>query len=280
MSAPRVIRSAPLATSTGTPMAVSTWLARFTPALQAEPVDASTPAASKSMISESPSAPGKLMCRCPGSAPTSGVQIRTPSMLCAAARSLSRATRILAVACSSSLIDDASAAAHPTAPCTFTVPERSFRSWPPPRTGLKMSASRRASSRPVFFGPPNLWALAASVVAPRVWKSTGMWPTACTASVWKGTPLSRAKLARLSNGWIAPVSLLAHMQVSSARSLGAPALSSRPAIQSSARMRPTASTGRTTRSKPRSSGPAVSQSTDSTTAGCSMSELAITCAPR
>ena len=51
------------------PTARRTWLGRATPALQADPVEHSTPRASSSMSRASPSAPGKDRCALPGSQP-------------------------------------------------------------------------------------------------------------------------------------------------------------------------------------------------------------------
>ena len=55
---------------------------------------------------------------------------------------------------------------------------------------------RRTSSTPTPAGPWNLWALAASVATPSPWKSTGMRPTACTASVWTGTSATAGRPRR------------------------------------------------------------------------------------
>ncbi len=52
------------------PIASSTWLGWATPAEQAEPVEHSTPRASSSMSSESPSQPGNEKCALPGSRST------------------------------------------------------------------------------------------------------------------------------------------------------------------------------------------------------------------
>ena len=59
----------------------------------------------------------------------------------------------------------------------------------------------------------ELVALAARVATPRAWKSTGIRPTACTASVWTGIPRGLASSASRATGWIAPVSLLASIKV-------------------------------------------------------------------
>lgn len=41
--------------------------------------------------------------------------------------------------------------------------------------------------------------------------SMGRWPTAWTASVWKGTPRSRHRAPISAMGWMVPISLLANM---------------------------------------------------------------------
>jgi hypothetical protein len=46
--------------------------------------------------------------------------------------------------------------------------------------------------------------------APLAVKSTGIWPTACTASVWNGMPAAAARAASEATGWTVPTSLFAH----------------------------------------------------------------------
>src|SRR5687768_9000550 len=57
---PSVNRCAPRAVSSSRPIASRTWEGRGTPAVQAEPVEDSTPARSRRKSSESPSQPGKV----------------------------------------------------------------------------------------------------------------------------------------------------------------------------------------------------------------------------
>ena len=59
--------------------------------------------------------------------------------------------------------------------------------------------------------------------APLSSKRTGRWATACTASVWNGTPCSRATAASSATGCIVPTSLLAHMTLATAMPPGASA---------------------------------------------------------
>ena len=55
-----------------------------------------------------------------------------------------------------------------------------------------------------------------TAVAPTSDRSTGTWPSACTASVWKGTPALRHAAAMSRTGWTVPTSLFAHMTETSA----------------------------------------------------------------
>ena len=70
-------------------------------------------------------------------------------------------------------------------------------------------------------GPPILWALTVIRSAPLSSKRTGRWATACTASVWNGTPCSRATAASSATGCTVPTSLLAHMTLATATPPGA-----------------------------------------------------------
>ncbi len=153
----------------------------------------------------------------------------------------------------------ASAAANPTAPATFSVPERRPCSWPPPQTSGGMRAGVRTTRQPTPLGPPSLWAESASVSAPAP-RPTGNAAAACTASQWKGTPRSAAAAASRSTGCTAPVTLFAHMTAAS-RSPGRTRRSN-----SSASTTPSPPTGAHATSKPRRS----SSRAGSRTAGCSM----------
>ena len=73
------------------------------------------------------------------------------------------------------------------------------------------------------LGPPNLWAEADSRLQPRLSTSTGIWPRAWTASVWKGTPLSLSFSPISFTGWMTPVSLLA--VITDTRPVSGPTLS-------------------------------------------------------
>ena len=135
------------------------------------------------------------------------------------------------------------------------------RSCPPPKSTPVGDGERTASSSPVPLGPPNLWALAARVVAPDCAKDTGMWPTACTASICTGVACPAAADTTSLMGWMVPVSLLAHMQLTNAA--GVSNVSPTPTI-------PEGETGSQLTSAP---APAASPRTVSNAAGCSMDEL-------
>ena len=60
----------------------------------------------------------------------------------------------------------ASAAARPAACATLSVPGRSARSCPPPKSTGSSVARPRPQSRPAPFGPPSLWPATAAVTAP------------------------------------------------------------------------------------------------------------------
>src|SRR5205823_548047 len=74
-------------------------------------------------------------------------------------------------------------------------------------------------------GPPSLCPDRVSAAAPEAAKSTGTCPTACTASVWYGTPYPAATAARAATGWTVPTSLLAHIVVTRATSSAYPSIS-------------------------------------------------------
>ena len=199
-----------------TPMAASTCETRYTPAEQAEPADASTPSESSSMSMDSASAPGKSRCAWPARRGSVAVTFVLGTAATTRSMSWSRRPAIRAFSASRSSSASRKAAAVAAAAATSTVPGRSPRSWPPPSTTGRGTGERLASRMPEPRGPPNLCALAASVVAPDAWKSTSTLPTACTASTCNGVPAAFARSAASRTGWIAPVSLFAHMSVATA----------------------------------------------------------------
>ena len=150
-----------------------------------------------------------------------------------------------------------------TAPATSRVPERTPRSCPPPwRMGVG-AAERSSRSAPMPTGPPILCAVIVIAVAPISAKSSGICPSAWTASMWKGTPSSAAAWPISRSGCRVPISLFAAMTLMSAVASGSRRSSARAASRS---RRPVESTSRSTTSAPRS----ASQSTESSTAWCSI----------
>ena len=66
-----------------------------------------------------------------------------------------------------------------------------------------------------------------SASAPQAAKSTGSVQTACTASVWNGTPCSCAIAASSAIGCTVPISLFAHITLTSAVVSGSAASAAR-----------------------------------------------------
>ena len=111
-----------------------------------------------------------------------------------------------------------SATASDRMPGTSRVPLRTCRSWPPPWTSgheLGVAAGQQGADPE---GPPTLWPETVIRSAPDSSNRTGRWATACTASVWNGTPCSRATAASSATGCTVPTSLLAHMTLTRATS--------------------------------------------------------------
>ena len=77
---------------------------------------------------------------------------------------------------------------------------------------------RDSSSAPTPSGPPNLCPATVRASSPLAPKSTGSWPTACTASECRGTPCARAIWASAAIGCTVPTSLFAHMTLTRATS--------------------------------------------------------------
>ena len=161
---------------------------------------------------------------------------------------------------SSSFVTISAAAAKPTTPAGFSVPERRPRSCPPPCVCGTSFTPRRTYRAPVPFGPPILWAENAARSTPSALTSTWILPSAWTASVNVVTPRSRHADAISATGSIVPISLFASItqtRIVSSRSR------SRTASGDSV---PVASTGRNSISKPRP----ASHSAESSTAWCSI----------
>ena len=101
-------------------------------------------------------------------------------------------------------------------------------------------------------------------VAPLAARPTGSCPAAWTASLWNGTPNSRATAASSATGWTVPTSLLAHMTLARATLAGSCSIAAR---RSPGSVRPAGETGSQVTSAPSW---LASQSTLSSTAWCSV----------
>ena len=120
-------------------------------------------------------------------------------------------------------------------------PDRTSRSWPPPCSTGTGSTPRPAAARRPRPGRRSCAPVTVSASAPLAAKSTGSCPAACTASVWNGTPCSRATAASSATGWTVPTSLFAHITLTSATLSGSRSIAARSDVRAAAR--PVASTG-------------------------------------
>ena len=84
-------------------------------------------------------------------------------------------------------------------PATSSVPDRTPRSCPPPCSSGTTATSRRSSSTPMPVGPPTLWPVTVIASTPLAPKSSGSWPSACTASVWNGMSCARATVGEFAD---------------------------------------------------------------------------------
>ena len=98
-------------------------------------------------------------------------------------------------------------------PATFSVPARLPRSCAPPSMMLTSGIFFFAYSTPTPLGAWNLWPDIESMSMFIASTSMGVWPAACTASVWKGMPLSRQSAPISAMGCTVPISLLANITV-------------------------------------------------------------------
>ena len=94
------------------------------------------------------------------------------------------------------------------------------RSWPPPCSTGTRSSPLRSTRAPTPIGPPILWPDSVRASRPLAAKSTGRWPTACTASECTGMPCSAHRAATSATGCTVPTSLLAHITDTSATASG------------------------------------------------------------
>ena len=156
------------------PVASRTWLGWATPAVQAEPVEHSMPWASSSSSRESPSQPGKVKWALAGS--------RLAGRVAAEDRvGHGRADGVdQVVAQGADLAGEPSRRSAASRPATAKaamagtsrVPERTWRSWPPPCSTGTGLYSRPSSSAPMPYGPPILWPETVIAASPEAAKST------------------------------------------------------------------------------------------------------------
>ena len=214
LSAPKLSRSAPRAWSAVTPIAVSAGLALDSALAQAGPAAAATPCSSSSATSAWPFRPSISASECPGVRSARSPTIVTPGTSRRQRRLVAVAHGAVARVAPVSARAAASAAARPAACATLSVPGRSARSWPPPKSTGSSVARPRPQSRPAPFGPPSLCPATAAVTSPGSEPmSTSSAGQACTASRCSGTPRSAQIAAASATGWITPVRLLAQIRL-------------------------------------------------------------------
>src|SRR5438067_2905707 len=149
---PRPMRMEPMASASGTPIAVSTRDGARSPDAHADPDESEK--RRMAIISESASTRSKLTFRLPGNLNARGPFTEAPSI--SATMRSRNSSRNAARRAASPVISAArrrNAAARPTTPGTFTVPERTPFSCPPPTIVGSMRMPRRTSRPPMPFGP-------------------------------------------------------------------------------------------------------------------------------
>ena len=102
----------------------------------------------------------------------------------------------------------------PTIPGTFKVPLRIPLSCPPPSNcavTFTLGFLRRTYNAPTPLGPYILCAVNAIKSMPSAFTSTGILPTACTASVKNNAPCFFAMALISFTGCTTPISLFAYM---------------------------------------------------------------------
>ena len=143
-----------------------------------------------------------------------------------------------------------------------SVPERRFRSWPPPKVRAGICTPLRIYRAPAPLGPWILWELTVSRSMPVFPGVKGCLPKACTASTWRRVRylFRRMTRAAASTGRMLPISLFTAMMLTKAVS----------GVMASSicwgEMRPKASGARRTISQPSFSSWAMGSSTE----GCSI----------
>ena len=198
-------------------MAASTCEGATLPDEQAEPDDTATPARSKRDHRGLGLEPGTAnsvvfgsRCRPAPKITTSGGRRRSPPPAGPAAAHLSRLVRLIAPAA-------AAAAPKPAMPATFSVPARTPRSWPPPRSADRQMQARRAGSARRRPGPADLVRGQRQKIGAQRLISTAIRPGAWTASTCRSAAGRMHESATSRTGWTTPVSLLASITETSAR---------------------------------------------------------------
>ena len=151
-------------------------------------------------------------------------------------------------------------------PATFSVPGLRPRSCRPPKNiGLRRTL-RRTNSAPVPCGAYILWPEMLRRSQPSAATSSASLPAACTASVWNSAPAACALSASSRTGWIAPVSLLASITLTSFVPSSGAVLGRSAASSAATSTMPSGVQGRKVTSTPR----CASSSAACSTAWCSM----------
>ena len=154
------------------------------PELHAELVEMQISFKLSKFIIASPVPEGNVIFKIPGRRIALPAFIEIPSMLFF--NRLTVALTSLACflfSCDKILIFSSSAYPIATIPGTFSVPARLDASWAPPNIKFGKSIPFLIYAKPLPFNPLNLCADAVRKSMFNVFKSIGMWPTDCTASV-------------------------------------------------------------------------------------------------
>ena len=191
------------------PWAIRTWLGSWSADSHAEPAETANPARSSASTSSSARRPATQQQRVARAAARRRPRRRwpPPAGRTPAGRAAPAAGRRTAAPA-------ASAAANPTAPATFSVPERRPPSWPPPQISGGMPAGSRASRQPTPFGPPSLCAETAMCRRPGR-RIQGKRRRGLDRVDVQRHPPSRQIAAISAIGWITPVTLFAHITAAS-----------------------------------------------------------------
>lgn len=140
------------------PMAASTWDGMGCTVWQADPAEHSSPAGSSKSIRASAVHPEKARLDVFGILSAAPECTVTPSTACARENSKLSRRRLTRPASSTCRRATRAAAPKPMIPGTFSVPDLSPYSWPPPNKAGSRGTPERLYRHPIPFGPCNLWA--------------------------------------------------------------------------------------------------------------------------